>query len=845
MTFARATAPRVLLTVIATAGIATVAGASGAKTVLASNVGCSANSLVSAIAAANSGTDGGVVNLAAGCTYTMTAVNNNADGANAFPDITGTVTINGNGAVITRSNSAPAFRFLIADNGGNLTLNNLTLSNGRADDQPHGGGAVLNRGHLSATGVSFLSNSAPYDGSGAVGGGALDNHDQGNATVTRSTFTGNSAIEGGAIEDEATTTGHGLAVTQSTFTNNFTSNFGGANGPYGGGGIENQLGGNDTIVGNTFTGNSAIEGGGIANAGTMTVTNNTLYNNHAGNNGGGGIQNYGNITITETTLSGNTSTGGGADLHTFAQPAPAAATVTTISQSIVANGVSSANCSGSGTITDGGYNLDDGTSCSFTAGTGSISSTNPQLGTLKDNGGPTQTMAPDPNSAVVDAIPSANCSGTTDQRGATRPQGSGCDIGSVELVNQAATTTSVGAAPNPVAANQPVTYTATISPAPSSGSVAFRDGGSAIAGCQSQPVSGGSASCAQTYGSAGSHSIDAVFSGDIYHTGSTSSPVTETVSSAAGFSAKNVGAPSVTVAPDGSQLVFYKGSANHLFEAWYAAGSWHGPADLTTSAFGGQAPLTSAPSATMTADGSTQLVFWQGAGGHLYEGWYAAGSWHGPLDITGSRLGGAAPLASSPTVAVTPDGSSQLVYWRSAANHIVEAWYAGGGWNGPLDLTASVLGGGATTGSAPSATVTRDGSTQLLFFQGPGGHLTEAWYAGGWHGPLDITGSVFGGAAPLASSPSVTTTPDGSSQLVYWRAAGGQLMEAWWAGGHWNGPLDITSTQLGGAGLLTSAPSASVTPDGSTQLVFWQGAGQSLMEAWYTGHWNGPANFSG
>lgn len=427
---------RALLSAGAVGGLIAAGMVGSTSTISAANAACSADSLVSAVAAANGGTDGGVVNLAAGCTYTMTAVNNTADGANAFPDITGTVTINGNGATITRSNSAPAFRFLIADNTGNLTLNNLTLSNGQAEAQPHGGGAVLNRGHLSVTGVSFLNNSAPYDATSAVGGGAIDNHDSGNATVTRSTFTGNSAIEGGAIEDEATTAGHGLTVTQSTFINNSTSNFGGPNGPYGGGGVENQLGGNDTLIGNTFVGNSAIEGGGIANAGTMTVTNNTLYNNHAGTNGGGGIQNYGNITITQTTLSGNSSAGGGADLHTYAPPTPAAAPVTTISQSIVANGMNSANCSGTGVITDSGYNLDDGTSCGFTAANNSITSTDPQLGPMQSNGGPTQTMAPFFKSPVVDAIPSATagCAGGDDQRGISRPQGNGCDIGSMETV---------------------------------------------------------------------------------------------------------------------------------------------------------------------------------------------------------------------------------------------------------------------------------------------------------------------------------------------------------------------------------------------------------------------------
>ncbi len=66
-----------------------------------------------------------------------------------------------------------------------------------------------------------------------------------------------------------------------------------------------------------------------------------------------------------------------------------------------------------------------------------------------------------------------------------------------------------------------------------------------------------------------------------------------------------------------------------------------------------------------------------------------------------------------------------------------------------------------------------------------------------------------------------------------------------WYSGSWNGPLDLTASRFGGAGPLTSSPSAAVTPDGSTQLVFWQGAGASLWEAWYSGGgWHGPVDFS-
>ncbi len=68
-----------------------------------------------------------------------------------------------------------------------------------------------------------------------------------------------------------------------------------------------------------------------------------------------------------------------------------------------------------------------------------MSSTNPNLGPLASNGGPTQTYLPAAGSPAIDKIPNPTtadgfslCPGT-DQRGVTRPQGSKCDIGSVEV----------------------------------------------------------------------------------------------------------------------------------------------------------------------------------------------------------------------------------------------------------------------------------------------------------------------------------------------------------------------------------------------------------------------------
>lgn len=79
----------------------------------------------------------------------------------------------------------------------------------------------------------------------------------------------------------------------------------------------------------------------------------------------------------------------------------------------------------------------DGT-CYLTS-TGDLPNTNPLLDPLALNPpGTTQTHALQPGSPATDHIPpGVNGCGTTvstDQRGVSRPQGGGCDIGSYELI---------------------------------------------------------------------------------------------------------------------------------------------------------------------------------------------------------------------------------------------------------------------------------------------------------------------------------------------------------------------------------------------------------------------------
>jgi len=120
-----------------------------------------------------------------------------------------------------------------------------------------------------------------------------------------------------------------------------------------------------------------------------------------------------------------------------------------VTNTIIANSTSGGSCAGD--VTDGGHNIDDGTTCGFTGtdctnttGT-SFCDTNPVLDPagLQNNGGPTQTIALQATSAAVDAGDVTVCSMTTgtapvnslDQRGYVRP-GAGhthCSIGAFEF----------------------------------------------------------------------------------------------------------------------------------------------------------------------------------------------------------------------------------------------------------------------------------------------------------------------------------------------------------------------------------------------------------------------------
>ena len=196
-----------------------------------------------------------------------------------------------------------------------------------------------------------------------------------------------------------------------------------------GGGLDLEGGAQASLTRVTLSGNTATtnDGGGInVAASTANLVNVTLSGNaatKAGVSEGGAIYLDGggsSVSLTNCTIAGNSAIIGGGGIRRNGG-------TITLKNTIVANNTSG-NCSG--TITSGGNNLDSANTCAF-AGAGDKINSNPLLGALQDNGGPTDTLALATGSPAIDAG-TATGAPATDQRGVLRPQGAAYDIGAFE-----------------------------------------------------------------------------------------------------------------------------------------------------------------------------------------------------------------------------------------------------------------------------------------------------------------------------------------------------------------------------------------------------------------------------
>jgi hypothetical protein len=307
---------------------------------------------------------------------------------------------------------------IIVDPNVTASVTGLTIQNGNGLPKGEGGGVLNDGRHLTLRNDIITGNTAAGGTSdattGGIGGGVYNNFNS-VLDIFRTTISGNSA------PNAPDPTGNGTGL---------------------GGGIYDR-GSSLLLVNSTVTGNSAGRDAGIrARLGDMKIVNSTIDANSA-------VLNTGNDPTTAPI-------GGGIEISSLNTNA------FSIGNTIIANNTAQAAAPGTGTtpsdcldrqatpaagsaFTSLGHNLiGNGGGCDgFKNGTSgdqvgaAAAPKDPHLGALSDNGGPTLTQLPASGSSAIDAGSNTLCADPAtvdniDQRGAPRPFGASCDIGSVE-----------------------------------------------------------------------------------------------------------------------------------------------------------------------------------------------------------------------------------------------------------------------------------------------------------------------------------------------------------------------------------------------------------------------------
>ena len=269
---------------------------------------------------------------------------------------------------------------------------------------------ILTSGELS------INNNLVILGPGATKLAISGNNSSRVFTVNEATTMNNISIINGI-----TVFGYGGAITNSSSLTQTNCNISNSSATYYYGGAINNIG---TLIQTncTISNSSANQGGGISNFGILTQTNCTVANNFA--NFGGGIVSVENAVLTQIncTIANNSARFDG-DAIGFSNYSSTYNLKNTIINTPVSVGFTN-------TITSQGNNISSNSSMSsYLTATGDLNNTNPLLGALADNGGPTKTCA------LLVGSPAINAGNTTgapllDQRG--RGRTGNIDIGAYE-----------------------------------------------------------------------------------------------------------------------------------------------------------------------------------------------------------------------------------------------------------------------------------------------------------------------------------------------------------------------------------------------------------------------------
>jgi CSLREA domain-containing protein len=255
-------------------------------------------------------------------------------------------------------------------------------------------------------------------GLGGAGGGGISIECGSTLRLTDSVVRDNRALGGGGISACGPLTLVNTQVSGNVSLADRSNSFDG-------GGISSS--GAVTLTNSTISDNTAArQGGGIFVSGDLTLANSTVSGNVAGTGGGGLANDGGTMTLVNVTVANNRASAGSGIRANGGQ-------LVFMTNTIVANVIAGGRDNCSGVIRSRGYNLSSDASCGLTQPT-DHPNTDPGLGPLADNGGPTATHALLAGSPAIDmGGSSADGCLSTDQRGITRPQGAACDIGAFEL----------------------------------------------------------------------------------------------------------------------------------------------------------------------------------------------------------------------------------------------------------------------------------------------------------------------------------------------------------------------------------------------------------------------------
>lgn len=405
-----------------------------------------AGSLRDAIAAANNGDtiqfDAALNGRAIGLTSGELVVNKN-------------ITISGPGpTMLAVSRASGTFRIIHITPGHIVRIEGLKISDGFSHES--GGGVFNEEATLTLDHCAVEGN---YSG-GLGGGGIYSSGVSAVLTILNSTVDSNlnnGIDQGGGGQGAGINSDGTLTITDSSVSGNSVytqpprpgrsggifsagkaaisrSSVGGNMAGHGGAGITNS--GPMVITDSSVSYNTNVLGGfggGIENLGTLEIRNSTISGNRAifkQSGLGGGIFNGEILIITNSTITDNSADGQGGGIN-------AASGTLEIGNTILNAGAQGANIySSPGMVTSRGYNLSSDNAGGFLTGTGDQINTNPMLGPLANNGGPTATHALLTGSPALNAgDPNFTPPPVYDQRGPgfDRVVGGRIDVGSFEV----------------------------------------------------------------------------------------------------------------------------------------------------------------------------------------------------------------------------------------------------------------------------------------------------------------------------------------------------------------------------------------------------------------------------